>query len=193
MKKAAVSLSVLIVCLFTLSFSSIFSSDCEKLQKIAQECIEEEVFYQELFSVVTGQTFAHAVFIPSQFLSKLSVISGSQVIIGVVILNYQSKRDYVSYKIDKISISGKAKDGDAITGSTAFLQYLTNSSLIDMYYWGCKITTEEKWSYIAIVMSDLNINSDFILNLSTEETAASWTVRLGNKAYEKMKAICEKY
>jgi hypothetical protein len=193
MKKTVVLLSVLLACLFTLSFSSIFSSDCEKLQKIAQECIEEDVFYQELFSVVTGQTFAHAIFIPSQFLSKLSVVSGSQVIIGIIVLNYQTKREYVSFEIGEVSVSGKAKDGDAITGSTTQLQYLANSSLIDMDNWYSKITTEDKWSYLVIVLSNLNINSDFILNLSTEETAASWTVRLGNKAYEKMKVICEKY
>jgi hypothetical protein len=186
-------LMICLIALVVLSFAQegYFKKDVEKITQVASICIEEGVFYEDLFEVQTGITFAEAVFIPSRALRQIDFIGDYSSGVGFIYFRINpdiAEKGAVNFDFDQISLSGRDKDGDAVTGSYSTFYYLDNDNLIrlDSYY-GNLVTSKD--DLILFITKDLDTNYDFIVNLITDKVQGTWKVRKKSRDYKDIEEI----
>ncbi|HPJ89285.1 MAG TPA: hypothetical protein PK466_02415 [Thermotogota bacterium] len=191
MKRKVLMICLIVLTVLTFAQEGYFKKDVEKITQVASICIEEGVFYEDLFEVQTGITFAEAVFIPSRALGQIDFIGDYSSGVGFIYFRLNpdiTEKGAVRFDFEQISLSGREKDGDAVTGSRATYYYLDENSLIKLNsYYGDLITSND--DLILFVTKDLDTNYDFIVNLITDKVQGTWKVRKKSRDYKDIEEI----
>lgn len=189
MRKTIMFLAVVFFVSF--GFCSILESDYLFLAYLADKCIEEEVFYEEMFSLTDGVVWGDAVFVPITVLSKLSITSGWGDVFGVIIIRLRDtagRGGLFVVEIEKIEVSGKNKRGGSISNAWPTIYVLFPNAFVKTGSYQHYLATSEHY-LVLLLEKDLDISSDFIVDLSTKTSKGNWKVRLNSRAFETLKEL----
>lgn len=183
-------LLLLIILLITISlFASIFSDDYNKLIVIADKCIENSVYTEELFSVSSGETWAEAAFIPASGLSELNIVSEWSDVLGFLVLKlYKNERVYTSIVPEKIGVSGKTISGFTLSDSWVNVYIMTPDTMADLDTLNGYFATDKDY-IILILFEELDASSDYIVSFKTRTSQGVWKVRQNSKEYAEFKNL----
>lgn len=152
---------------------------------MTNKCIENEVYTQELFSVLDGEMIADVVFLPAAHLKKLSIASFSDGFFGFLVFKLNEARKAIGLQIIDISITGKNKSGGALSNVSSTYFLLQKDLFAQLENYNTSIVTNQKYLLLLLSHSTLAGNSDFHLSLNEKKMRANWTIRFNSKEYEK--------
>lgn len=189
MKKTVIFLVVIFFASF--GFCNILESDYLFLVNLADKCIEEEVFYEEMFSLTDGVVWGDAVFIPITVLNKLSIASGWGDAFGVMIIRLRDtagKDGLFIVEIEEIEVSGKNKRGETVSNQWSTLYVLFPNAFVKTGYYQHYLATSERY-LVLLLEEDLDTSSDFIVDMSTKTSKGNWKVRLNSREFATLKEL----
>lgn len=182
------------------TFGGYFSPTIDYLTTLADKCLNDRVFYQDLFDMNTGETFAEAIFIPSIVLDDLNEIIVNRFksqplepleFLGVLVLKVkldQVNNQISSIGIQEFKISGTNSYGSPVSDRSAVAFLTTENYFVKIEdFYGSIISSLD---YVMLsVYGDFIWNKTIIIQLRTNTSQGLWRIKPDSPDFTKLKSL----
>lgn len=190
MKKMAI-IFILSSLFVSLILSRDFSSDFSSLRELAVSCQKEYVFYEELYDMNSTVSFADAVVIPFETINPGLSEYGYTTPTAAIYLkvnDYYGIDGLYDFTIDSVRISGMDVAGNYILDELSAISILSQSFIMDLSDYDCRITSTEN-IFIILVYSSVDFSKDYVINLSVNSIQEDWKIRKNSRDFRVIREI----
>lgn len=175
---------------FTL-FGQAFKESVDALIAIADKCIEENIYVNELYDLSSGTVWGTAVYIPlTNQLTNFVPNIEEEGINGFLVIKFDASSPLVAVE-GEIKFTGKRSYGDSVDEVYARIYLLDYNMFvqIDSSFGEFYIATDEPFVVLYLKTTYLKANTDYLVNVKTNTTAVNWTIRMNDARFKKLQQI----
>jgi len=189
MKRIFIIFALLFLIIVQLQAAGTFSGTVQYLLKVADKCIEENLYYEKLISLGTSTYWGDAVFIPARVLDQ-NLISFTEYTAGFIVIKLRIMKQPTTINLKSISLTGKVQNSQNIREVTPTVYLLSeNISVSIQTFYNSIIDTFLDYVILVLCASDIDFSSDFTIYLKTATSEVLWKIQHASEIYAKLKQL----